>query len=287
MNAKKLILQVISVLLVIAIAVIFVIGDGFDIIIAIYKQLYLFIHPRIENLPLVTSIIGTIIALFILFYIIRPHIVIYPYFTREFGADGKKHYQFLITNRGLYSVVNIQLQAKEVIDITANTVNRIPLNCENIPRLSGWIFDPNNSYASFGYAETELMEKGEIKQVELEVIATHPISNVTRVSTCAFKIDTVIEDACFNEGKLTNGCKCHEFVILLSQALTLLSYLLFVLVIVLILSKLSSQTRLYDVLNDIFIGGVVFWTFLSIMYNAIQIVENYMPFVKMKTRDNV
>ena len=260
--------------------------NGFDAIVSTYHFLHSHLHQFTESLPLITSITGTIIALFILFYVIRPHIIMYPYFTRDLDINGKRHYQFLVVNKGIWPTINVQMKAKEILDESANTVDPIKLNCECLPILHGLLGNSKDKYVSFGYEETERMQEEKTRQIELEVIASHPISNVTKVCNKTFYLSNVVDGAYFKNGKIINGPWYCSIEINLCKMSVFIEYILLIMILLLVGTKLFSLANYYMLFNKILIYSVLAWASISFIIQGFEIWREWKSYKYMNSNNN-
>lgn len=149
-----------------------------------------------ESLPwwgeMLIGVVATFIALFVTYLSLHPRIRIFPYAAMD--SDG--HLHFLIRNVGIYSVYNVQMKLRLCHrDESGSICSSRSINEHSITKIDGRYCRDERDICDVPMGESLSLERLVGSWLELEVLATHRISNTTNVIVQVFQVQDIYEGA--------------------------------------------------------------------------------------------
>ena len=158
-----------------------------------------------------SSLVASVVWLWF-FLGLKPKIMISDRIAQSVSAYGEKEYLFKVVNKGRYSIINIKAELyivnkANVIDGCIDEYKKISLKTPEMMELIGLHKETHNDYFAFHFSTREDIEKlwddDVQKRLRLKVIATHSISNFTKVFSKDFLKKGLIKKGEFVYGDST------------------------------------------------------------------------------------
>lgn len=165
-------------------------SGGIDSVISIYDFLHnVVLEPLRESLPLILSILTTMLGLLLTFRVIRPRVAIYPLAAYEV-INGKYWLTFQVRNLGLLECIDMKVDLYEChFEPRDGGVNKVmkPIKLEPLSQstMIDWKYSDSNDNTYLIEACNNIFERNIFKEskhfLELRVKLTHPLSRITKV----------------------------------------------------------------------------------------------------------
>lgn len=163
---------------------------GINCVVTIYEFLHTDVwEPLKESMPLIVSLLTTMLGLLLTFRMIRPRIAIYPLVAYEV-INGKYWLTFQIRNLGWLECIDMKVDLYEChIEQRDGVANKVmtPIKLEPLAQstMIDWKYGDSNDNAYLIEVCNNTFERNVFKAskkfLELRVKLTHPLSRITKV----------------------------------------------------------------------------------------------------------
>ena len=265
---------------------------GINCVVTIYEFLHTDVwEPLKDSMPLIVSLLTTMLGLLLTFRMIRPRIAIYPLVAYEV-INGKYWLTFQIRNLGWLECIDMKVDLYEChFEPRVGGVNKVmkPIKLEPLSQstMIDWKYSDSNDNTYLIEACNNVFERKIFKEsghfLELRVKLTHPLSRITKV----FVQDYFAEDIHYGEfieyklRRFSNGDKQQKIDSLLKKDImwrasrsmkiveAILILLLFIGTSVTIVSTHGK--------DNIFLNECVVWLYygFSMVIAVIEIIRQY------------